>query len=155
VQIIERILAAKPDFFERLVVRLLVAMGFGGRHGLVAEAIGRSGDGGLDGVIDQDALGLDRVYVQAKRYAEDNTVGSGAIQAFFGSLDAVKAGKGVFLTTSGFTKAAREMAERLSRRIVLVDGELLASLMIRYDAGVRVEETYHLKKVDEDFFLEE
>ena len=106
-------------------------------------------------MIDQDALGLDRVYVQAKRYVADNTVGSGAIQAFFGSLDAVKAGKGVFLTTSSFTKSAREMAERLSRRIVLVDGELLTSLMIRYDVGVRIEETYHLKKIDEDFFLDE
>ncbi len=154
-QLIDRILRGKPDFFERLVVRLLVAMGFGGQHGLVAEAIGRSGDGGIDGVIDQDALGLDRVYVQAKRYVADNTVGSGAIQAFFGSLDAVKAGKGVFLTTSSFTKGAREMAERLSRRIVLVDGEMLTSLMIRYDVGVRIEETYHLKKIDEDFFLDE
>ena len=153
--LIERILAGKPEFFERLVVQLLVAMGFGGQHGLVAEAIGRSGDGGLDGVIDQDALGLDRVYVQAKRYQADNTVGSGAIREFFGSLDAVKATKGVFLTTSSFTRGAREAAEQLSRRIVLVDGELLAALMIRYDVGVRAEETFHLKKVDEDFFLEE
>jgi restriction system protein len=129
-------------------------MGFGGQAGVVADAIGRSGDGGLDGVIDQDALGLDRVYIQAKRYASGNTVGPNAVRDFFGSLDIAKATKGVFITTSTFTRSARETADRLGKRIVLIDGEQLAGLMIRYDVGVRIEETFHIKKIDEDFFIE-
>jgi restriction system protein len=153
-ELVSRILTSPPAFFERLIVRLLVAMGFGGQYGASAEAIGRAGDGGLDGVIDQDALGLDRVYLQAKRYARDNAVGPNAIRDFFGSLDIAKAAKGVFITTSTFTRSARETAERLGKRIVLIDGEQLAALMIRYDVGVRIEETFHIKKVDEDFFLE-
>ena len=92
--------------------------------------------------------------MQAKRYARDNAVGPNAIRDFFGSLDIAKAAKGVFITTSGFTRSARETAERLGKRIVLIDGEQLAALMIRYDVGVRIEETFHVKKVDEDFFLE-
>jgi restriction system protein len=153
-ELVSRILTSPAAFFERLIVRLLVAMGFGGQYGASAEAIGRAGDGGLDGVIDQDALGLDRVYLQAKRYARDNAVGPNAIRDFFGSLDIAKAAKGVFTTTSTFTRSARETAERLGKRIVLIDGEQLAALMIRYDVGVRIEETFHIKKVDEDFFLE-
>lgn len=153
-ELLARITASPPASFESLVVRLLVAMGFRGEHGGKAEAIGRAGDDGLDGVIDQDALGLDRVYLQAKRYARDNPVGSGAIRDFFGSLDIAKAAKGVFITTSTFTQSARETVERLGKRIVLIDGEQLATLMVRYGVGVRVEETFHVKKVDEDFFLE-
>jgi restriction system protein len=152
-ELIARILTSPPAFFEQLIVRLLLAMGFGGQHGATAEAIGRAGDGGLDGVIDQDALGLDRVYLQAKRYARDNAVGPNSIRDFFGSLDIAKAAKGVFITTSTFTRSARETTERLGKRIVLIDGEQLAALMIRYDVGVRIEETFHIKKVDEDFFL--
>jgi restriction system protein len=153
-QLLDRVLASGPQFFERLIVGLLVAMGMGGGMGSAARAIGGSGDGGLDGVVDQDPLGLDRVYLQAKRYGRDNAVGPNAIRDFFGSLDIAKAGKGVFVTTSSFTKAARETAERLGKRIVLIDGEQLAALMIRYDVGVRIEETFHIKKIDEDFFLE-
>jgi restriction system protein len=130
-------------------------MGFGGANSAPAQAIGRSGDGGVDGVIDQDALGLDRVYIQAKRYGAENAVGPNAIRDFFGSLDIAKAAKGVFITTSSFTKQARDTAERLGKRIVLIDGDRLAALMIRYDVGVRIEETFHIKKVDEDFFLDE
>ena len=152
--LLDRILVSKPAFFERLVVQLLLRMGFGGQNGATAGAIGGSGDGGLDGVIDQDALGLDRVYIQAKRYARDNSVGPTAIRDFFGSLDIAKAAKGVFITTSSFTRAAAETAERLGKRIVLIDGDRLAALMIRYDVGVRIEETFHVKKIDEDFFLE-
>ncbi|MFL9931417.1 restriction endonuclease [Paraburkholderia sp. RL18-103-BIB-C] len=147
-----RIVAAPPEFFERLVVQLLIAMGYGGSTADAGRALGKSGDGGVDGVIDQDALGLDRIYVQAKRYADGNNVGPGGIRDFFGSLDRFKAAKGLFVTTSAFSPSARETAEFLSKRIVLIDGRQLARLMIRYNVGCRVEETLHLKKVDEEFF---
>jgi restriction system protein len=103
-------------------------------------------------VIDQDVLGLDRVYIQAKHYAEGNTIGAGAIRDFFGSLDRHKATKGLFVTTSTFSASAKETAEFLSKRIVLIDGEHLAKLMTRYNVGCRIEEVFHIKKVDEDFF---
>ncbi|EKE78816.1 restriction endonuclease [Oceanibaculum indicum] len=153
-EILQRIQAAPPAFFERIVVQLLVAMGYGGSTGQAGEAlvIGRSGDGGIDGVIDQDALGLDRVYVQAKRYADGNIVGAGAIRDFFGALDGFKAAKGLFVTTSSFSASAKQTAESLSKRIVLIDGVQLARLMIRYDVGCRIEETLYIKKIDEDFF---
>lgn len=150
--LLERMMAAPPDFFERAVVKLLSAMGYGGSVAEAARALGKSGDGGVDGVIDQDALGLDRVYVQAKRYALNNAVGAGAVRDFFGSLDRFKATKGLFVTTSSFTQAARETSEYLSKRIVLIDGALLASLMIRYEVGCRVEETLFIKRLDEEFF---
>lgn len=117
-----------------------------------AERWGKAGMGGVDGVIDQDALGLDRVYVQAKRYGDGNNIGAGAIRDFFGSLDRHKAAKGLFVTTSTFSTAARETAEFLSKRIVLVDGTQLATLMIRHSVGCRVEDVLHIKKIDEDFF---
>lgn len=150
--LLDRILAAPPEFFERLVVRLLTAMGYGGSTADAARALGKSGDGGVDGVIDQDALGLDRIYVQAKRYARDNAVGSGAIRDFFGSLDRFKAAKGLFVTTSSFTSSARETAEFLSKRIVLVDGMQLTKLMIRHEVGCRIEEALYIKRIDEEFF---
>lgn len=152
--LLTRILGLPPAFFERLIVRLLVAMGFGSRVDGAARELGRSGDGGVDGVIDQDALGLDRVYLQAKRYAPGNGVGADAIRDFFGSLNIAKASKGVFITTSTFTRWARDTADRLGARIVLIDGDQLAALMIRHDVGVRIEETFHIKKIDEDFFVE-
>jgi restriction system protein len=151
-ELLERILASPPDFFERMVVKLLSGMGYGGSVAEAARALGRSGDGGVDGVIDQDALGLDRVYVQAKRYAVDNSVGPGAVRDFFGSLDRFKATKGLFVTTSSFTQSARETSEYLSKRIVLIDGAQLTKLMIRYNVGCRVEETLFIKKLDEEFF---
>ncbi len=127
-------------------------MGFGGSAADAGRAIGGRGDDGVDGVIDQDALGLDRVYIQAKRYANGNNIGSGAIRDFFGSLDRHKASKGLFVTTSNFSPAARETAEFLSKRIVLIDGEQLTKLMIRHNVGCRIEDTLYIKKVDEDFF---
>lgn len=151
-ELLQRILAAAPTFFERLVVNLLLNMGYGGSVTDAGRALGRSGDDGVDGVIDQDSLGLDRVYVQAKRYAAGNNIGPGAIRDFFGSLDRHKASKGLFVTTSVFSPSARETAEFLSKRIVLIDGEQLTKLMIRYNVGCRVEETVHIKKIDEDFF---
>lgn len=115
-------------------------------------ALGRSGDGGVDGVIDEDALGLDRIYVQAKRYGENNPVGAGAVRDFFGALDQFKASKGLFVTTSNFTVSAIATADGLSKRIVLIDGAMLGKLMIRYDVGCRVEEQLFIKSLDEEFF---
>ena len=151
-ELLERIREAPPDFFERLMVNLLLGMGYGGSTENAGRTLGRSGDDGVDGVIDQDALGLDRVYIQAKRYAVGNNIGPGAIRDFFGSLDRHKATKGLFVTTSTFSSAAKETAEHLSKRIVLVDGDQLARLMIRHNIGCRIEETLHIKKVDEEFF---
>lgn len=152
VELLTRVCSAPPDFFERIVVQLLLAMGYGGTAAEAGRALGRSGDGGVDGVIDQDTLGLDRIYVQAKRYADGNNVGPAAIRDFFGSLDRFKASKGLFVTTSSFSLAAKETADFLSKRIVLIDGRMFARLMIRYNVGCRVEEVIQLKKIDEDFF---
>lgn len=154
-ELLHRIRNVEPKFFENLVVDLLVGMGYGSELGGRAEAIGRSGDGGIDGMIDQDPLGLDRVYVQAKRYAEDNPVGAPAILQFSGALAQRGATRGVFITTSRFTDEARATAARLPQRIVLIDGEELARLLIRHDVGVRIAESFHIKKIDEDYFLEE
>jgi restriction system protein len=150
--LLDRIRTAPPDFFERLIVSLLLKMKFGGSSAEAGRALGRSGDDGVDGVVDQDALGLDRVYIQAKRYAPGNNIGSGAIRDFFGGLDRHKATKGLFVTTSIFSPSAIETAQYLSKRIVLIDGEQLAKLMIRHDVGCRVEDTLQIKKIDEDFF---
>lgn len=152
-ELLTRIRSNTPAFFEKLVVRLLFAMGYGGSVAEISKAlVGGSGDGGVDGVIDQDILGLDRIYVQAKRYAEDKPVGPASIRDFFGSLDRFKASKGLFVTASSFTSSARETALSLSKRIVLMDGEQLTQLMIRYDVGCRIEQTLSIKEIDEEFF---
>ncbi len=152
-ELMQRIRSGTPTFFESLVVRLLVGMGYGGSVADVSKAlVGGTGDGGVDGVIDQDPLGLDRIYVQAKRYADGNTVGASAIRDFFGSLNLFKATKGVFVTASTFSSQARETAGKLSNRIVLIDGDHLTRLMIRHGVGCRIEETLDIKKVDEEFF---
>lgn len=152
VELLSRIQSAPPAFFERVVVQLLTAMGYGGSRARAGRALGRSGDGGVDGVIDEDALGLDRIYVQAKRYADGNPVGPGEIRDFFGALDQFKAGKGLFVTTSSFTSSAVKTVEGLSKRIVLIDGARLTRLMIDYGVGCRVEDTLHVKKLDDEFF---
>jgi len=154
-ELLGRVLSAPPSFFESLIVSLLLAMGYGGSREEAGRIIGRSGDGGIDGVIDEDALGLERVYVQAKRYAPENAVSEPEIRGFSGSLGAAKANKGVFVTTSYFTQPALAFAEKHPFKIVLIDGERLAALMIRYNVGVRIDETLYLKKVDEDFFVGE
>jgi restriction system protein len=152
-ELLAKIRSGTPAFFENLVVRLLFAMGYGGSVTEINKAlVGGAGDGGVDGVIDQDILGLDRIYVQAKRYADGNTVGPSAIRDFFGSLDRFKATKGLFVTASTYTAYARETAGMLSKRIVLVDGSQLTRLMIRHNIGCRVEETLDIKKIDEEFF---
>jgi len=150
--ILERIHEDPPDFFERLIVTLLLNMGYGGSRENAGRILGQSGDGGVDGVVDQDALGLDRLYIQAKRYKAGNNISAGAIRDFFGSLDRHKAAKGLFVTTSNFSVAAKETAELLSKRIVLIDGEKFARLMIRHNVGCRIAETLHVKRIDEDFF---
>ena len=153
-EMLQRIRSGTSAFFESLIVRLLVRMGYGGGSITdVAKAlVGGPGDGGVDGVIDQDPLGLDRIYVQAKRYAAGNTVGAGDIRDFFGSLDRFKATKGLFVTASTFTSSALQTAEQLSKRIVLIDGGQLTRLMIFHGVGCVIEETLHVKKVDEEFF---
>lgn len=149
--VLVRVLAQEPAFLERLVLTLLTAMGYGGRAG-AAEHWGRSGDGGIDGVVRQDVLGLDRVYVQAKRYSADHSVGRPDIQAFVGALHGVQADRGVFITTSRFSAEAGSYVERIPNRIVLIDGRRLAELMILHNVGVQDESTFVLKRVDEDFF---
>ncbi|WP_218121539.1 restriction endonuclease [Tessaracoccus flavus] len=148
--LLARLHAQAPTFFEKVVVDLLVAMGYGGAGGreTVTQA---SNDGGIDGVIDQDALGLNRVYVQAKRYALDSSVGRPEVQAFVGALSG-RADGGVFITTARFSSGAQEYARTAHSRIILIDGARLASLMIRYGVGVQVKQTLHIVEVDEDFF---
>ncbi|GJL90828.1 restriction endonuclease [Hyphococcus sp.] len=151
-ELLDKVRRATPRFFEALIVDLLIAMGYGGSIEDAGRSLGQSGDNGVDGVIDQDALGVDQIYLQAKRYADGNTVGSGAIRDFFGALNIKRAQKGIFFTTSAFTPSAIQTAESLGSRIVLIDGNHLAKLMIRYGIGCRTEETFHVKKLDEDFF---
>ena len=150
--LLDRVRQATPAFFEKLIVELLLAMGYGGTSEEAGRALGQSGDGGVDGVIDQDPLGVDQIFVQAKRYAEGNNIGAGAIRDFYGALSLKKAHKGIFVTTSAFSQPAVDTARGLGSRIVLIDGLQLSRLMIRYNVGCRDEDVLHLKKVDEDFF---
>jgi len=154
-ELLDRIAKNSPSFFEQLIVNLLVAMGYGGSHKNAATQLGRSGDGGVDGVINEDRLGLDRVYVQAKRYAPGNSVGRPDVQAFVGSLVGLGATKGVFVTTSAFSAQAHDFVQHLSQRVVLLDGVRLADLMIEHGIGVRTSRAIEFKRLDEDFFSEE
>lgn len=152
-EVLELTMKSSPTFFEHLVVKLLVAMGYGGSVEDAGQALGRSGDGGIDGLIKEDVLGLDAVYVQAKRW--QNTVGRPEIQAFAGSLEGERARKGVFITTSTFSKEAREYVKRIDKRIVLIDGDRLAALMFDHGVGLSAVTTFEVKQVDHDFFEEE
>jgi len=153
-EVLERIKSCPPVFFERLVVQLLIRMGYGGSREEAGRAVGRSGDGGIDGVINEDRLGLDAIYLQAKRW--EGSVGEGQIRDFKGALDAKGAQKGVFITTSNFTSSAITAAQNSrSYKIVLIDGARLADLMIEHDLGVSVAATYQLKRIDSDFFADE
>jgi restriction system protein len=149
-ELLKRALALSPTEFERLVVRLLEQMGYG-RSGIV-EHSGRSGDAGIDGIISQDPLGLDRIYLQAKRYAPDQSVQRPAIQGFVGALMGAQGDRGVFITTSSFSSGARAEADRVNARIELIDGARLAQLMLRHGVGVQPELTVTLHQLDEDFF---
>ena len=153
--VLDRVREAPPAFFEQVVVDLLIAMGYGGGDAERGRVIGRSGDGGIDGKIREDALGLDEVYVQAKRYADGNTVGEGELRNFAGAIDAAGTTKGVFVTTSGFTSAAKNYVARSPKRIVLIDGEELARLMVVHSIGVRTRIRHEIKRIDEDYFDQE
>jgi restriction system protein len=150
--LLTRVLDQPSSFFERLIVELLVAMGYGGSHEDAARQLGKSGDGGIDGVIDEDRLGLDRIYVQAKRYSPGTSVGRPEVQGFVGSLVGVGASKGVFVTTSTFSSHAIGYANALPQRVILIDGARLTDLMVEFDVGVRVSRTIQVKRLDEDFF---
>ncbi len=154
-ELLQRILANSPAFFEQLIVDLLVAMGYGGSHRDAAAQLGRSGDGGVDGIVNEDRLGLDRIYVQAKRYAPDNPVGRPDVNGFVGSLVGLGANKGVFVTTSTFSQPARDYVKHLAQRVILIDGRELSDLMIEHGVGVRNYRTVEFKRLDEDFFGEE
>jgi len=152
-ELLERAKKCSPQFFERLVILLLVRMGYGGSLKDAGQAIGRTGDGGIDGVIREDKLGLDNIYVQAKRWT-DKPVGSPEIDQFAGALSKKKATKGIFMTTSTFTKDALASVREYASRIILIDGRTLADYMIDHGVGVSVASTYEIKKIDTDFFEE-
>ena len=153
-QLLERVREISSKAFEELVVNLLLRLGYGGGRRETARLTGRPGDGGIDGTIDEDALGLDAVYIQAKRYAEGNTVGRPAVQQFAGSLDGVHASKGILITTSNFSPDAHEFVRHIGKRITLIDGRRLARLMIEKDVGVSATKTYVIKQIDENYFVE-
>jgi restriction system protein len=151
-ELLRRVKETPPGFFERLVVDLLVAMGYGGSRQDAGSIVGRPGDGGIDGVIKEDRLGLDVIYVQAKRW--DATVGRPEIQKFAGALQGHRAKKGVFITTSDFSNDAEQYADRIDTRIVLIDGSTLAKLMIDHGVGVTAVASYDVKRIDSDYFDE-
>jgi len=152
-ELLQTVKSCSPAFFERLVIDLLVKMGYGGTKRDAGQAIGRSGDGGIDGIIKEDRLGLDIVYIQAKRW--DNTVGRPEIQKFAGALQGQRARKGIFITTSDFSRAAQEYVSLIDSKIVLMNGDTLAQLMIDYNIGVAAIGAYELKRIDSDYFTEE
>jgi len=152
-EILSRILSCSPVFFERLVVELLVKMGYGGSRRDAGERIGQSGDGGIDGIIKEDRLGLDTIYLQAKRW--QGSVGRPEIQKFVGALQGQRARKGVFITSSSFTAEAIDYTSRIDTKVVLIDGQLLANLMMDFDVGVSVSASYIVKRIDSDYFEEE
>ena len=152
-ELLEAIKQCSPAFFELLIVKLMIKMGYGGSREEAGRAVGRSGDGGIDGVINEDRLGLDAIYLQAKRW--EGSVGRPDIQQFVGALAGQRANKGVFITTSRFTQEAKDYAASSNYKVVLIDGERLADLMVEHDLGVSVAATYQLKRIDSDFFTEE
>ncbi len=152
-ELLDNVKSASPQFFERLVVMLLVAMGYGGSHRDAGQAIGGSGDGGIDGLIKEDRLGLDVIYLQAKRW--ENTVGSKIVREFAGSLEGMRAQRGVLITTSVFSREAREFVTKIEKKIILIDGDKLTELMIDHNVGVSAIASYEVKKVDIDFFIDE
>ena len=154
-ELLNRVVELSPTFFERLVVELLVKMGYGGSIKDAGKAIGKSGDEGIDGTIKEDKLGLDIIYIQAKRWRPGNVVGRPELHKFVGALAGQGAKKGIFITTSNFTKEASEYTPKNETKIVLIDGEHLAQLMIDYNLGCTTQQIYELKKIDSDYFGEE
>jgi restriction system protein len=153
-EIIESILNCSSAFFERLVVDVLVKMGYGGTRQDAGRAIGKSGDEGIDGIINEDRLGLDVIYIQAKKWDKDKSISRPEIQKFAGALQGQRAKKGIFITTSNFTKEAQEFASRIDSKIILINGVTLAQLMIDYNVGVNLVAAYELKRIDSDYFGE-
>lgn len=151
-EIIQLLKSSSPAFFERVVVDLLVSMGYGGSRKAAGKAIGGSGDGGVDGIISEDPLGLDNIYIQAKRW--ESNVGRPQVQAFAGSLEGFRSRKGVMITTSDFSKDARDYVTRIEKKIVLINGEMLAELMLDHNVGVSEKERFVIKRIDTDYFDE-
>ncbi len=151
-EIIAKILANPPEFLERVIIDLVVKMGYGGNRKDAGEAIGRSGDEGIDGIIKEDPLGLDIIYLQAKRY--EGTVGRPDVQKFAGALQGQRAKKGIFITTSTYSKEAKDFASKIDTKIILIDGPMLAKLMFDHGVGVSVNTVYEVKKIDTDYFDE-
>jgi restriction system protein len=149
-ELLEQVKSSSPAFFERLVVDLLVAMGYGGSRQDAGRALGKSGDGGIDGMIKEDRLGLDVIYIQAKRW--EGVVGRPEIQKFAGALQGQRANKGVFITTSSYTKEALEYANVISTKIILIDGARLVGLMVDHNVAVARVGIYELKRIDTDYF---
>lgn len=152
-ELLQTVKSCSPSFFERLVVDLLLKMGYGGTRRDAGKAIGKSGDGGIDGVINEDRLGLDAVYIQAKRW--EGAVGRPEIQKFVGALQGQRARKGIFITTSTFTREAHDYGGKINSKVILIDGEQLAQFMIDFNVGGSVIANYELKKVDQDYFTDE
>lgn len=153
IELLDRIKNVSPSRFEELIVELLLKMGYGGTQEDAGRVVGKSGDGGIDGIINEDRLGLDVIYIQAKRWEAD--VGRPEIQKFVGALAGNKANKGVFITSSGFSKGATEYAAQVNHRVVLIDGPMLAELMIDHDLGVSTKDVYTVKRLDTDYFEED
>lgn len=151
--LLDQVKQSSPEFFERLVVDVLVHMGYGGSRKDAGEAIGQAGDEGIDGIIKEDRLGLDIIYIQAKRW--ESTVGRPEVQRFAGALQGRRARKGVFITTSSFSREAVDYAGRIDTKVILIDGRQLAELMIDHGVGVRTDATYELKRIDADYFPDE
>lgn len=151
-ELIDTVKGCSPTFFERLVIDLLVKMGYGGTRQDAGQALGKSGDEGIDGIIKEDRLGLDVIYIQAKRW--EGVVGRPEIQKFVGALQGKRARKGIFITTSHFTKEAREYASNIENKVILLDGDDVANLMLDYNIGVATEASYEIKRIDSDYFIE-
>lgn len=152
-EVLNEIMNCSPGFFENLVVELLVKMGYGGSRKEAGQVIGKTGDGGIDGIIKEDKLGLDTIYIQAKRW--ENVIGRPEIQKFVGALQGNRAKKGIFITTSHFTKEAREYVNMIENKVVLIDGENLTDLMIEFNLGVSTINVFTIKRIDSDYFIED
>jgi len=151
-ELLEYVIKSTPGFFEKLVVELLVNMGYGGSRREAARAVGKSGDEGIDGIIDEDRLGLSTIYIQAKKWNDDNPVGRPEIQKFVGALQGQRAKKGIFITPSRFTESAKDYACNIDTKVVLIDGKRLSGLMIDHGVGVAHSTTYDIKSLDTDYF---
>ena len=150
--VLESVLKCPPAFLEKVVIDLLVAMGYGGGNATMAYVTGGSGDGGIDGKVQEDALGLDEIYVQAKQYDPSKSVGEPALRDFVGALDGCGIHKGVFVTTSDFNRGARDYVDKVQKRIILIDGKELARLMVLHGVGVRRQTVYEIKQIDKDYY---